>query len=272
MQTAAMTSTSTASASNVRSTRLAGKVAIVTGIGAGIGRGCALMLARHGARVMSCDLDSAAAEEGLALAQAEGLAVESVHPCDLTQPASVERLVAKTVERYGGIDILINAAAWGAFVPFAEMDYQRDWRRTLTGELDLVFLACQAVWPHMIARGGGSIINFASANAHVTLNGSPAVAHCAGKGGVLAMTRQLAAEGAPHGIRANTISPALVVSGATKPVLELPGFLENVMAKLMIKRLGQPEDIGWCAVYLASDESSWVTAADFCIDGGATHC
>jgi len=106
----------------------------------------------------------------------------------------------------------------------------------------------------------------------VTLRGSAAVAHCAGKGGVLAMTRQLAAEGAPHGIRANTISPALVVTGATKPVLEQPGFLENVLAKSMIQRLGQPEDIAWCAVYLASDESTWVTAADFCIDGGATRC
>jgi NAD(P)-dependent dehydrogenase (short-subunit alcohol dehydrogenase family) len=86
------------------------------------------------------------------------------------------------------------------------------------------------------------------------------------------MTRQLAAEGAPHGIRANSISPGLVVTGATKPVLELPGFLDNVMAKLMIKRLGQPEDIGWLAVYLASNESTWVTAADFSIDGGATRC
>jgi NAD(P)-dependent dehydrogenase (short-subunit alcohol dehydrogenase family) len=152
------------------------------------------------------------------------------------------------------------------------MDFERDWRATLRGELDVVFLATQAAWPHLVARGGGSIINIASANAHVTLRGSPALAHCAGKGGVLAMTRQLAAEGAPHGIRANTISPALVVTGATKPVLQQAGFLDNVLAKSMIKRLGQPEDIAWCAVYLASDESTWVTAADFCIDGGATRC
>jgi len=87
---------------------------------------------------------------------------------------------------------------------------------------------------------------------------------------VLAMTRQLAMEGAPHGIRANTISPGLIVTGATRPVLEVPGFKENVMNKLMLKRLGQPEDIAWCAIYLASDESSWVTGADFSIDGGAT--
>src|SRR6202012_3092357 len=127
------------------------------------------------------------------------------------------------------------------------------WKKTLVGELDVVFLACKAVWPYFIKRGGGSIINFASANAYVALPGSPALAHCAGKGGVLAMTRQLAMEGAPHGIRANTISPGLIVTGATRPVLENPGFHENVMNKLMLKRLGQPEDVAWCATYLASD-------------------
>ncbi|MDE2352273.1 MAG: SDR family oxidoreductase, partial [Alphaproteobacteria bacterium] len=106
-------------------------------------------------------------------------------------------------------------------------------------------------------------------NAYAALTGSPALAHCAGKGGVLAMTRQLAMEGAPHGIRANTISPGLIVTGATAPVLEQPGFKDNVFAKLMLKRLGRPEDIAWCAVFLASDESSWITAADFSVDGGA---
>jgi NAD(P)-dependent dehydrogenase (short-subunit alcohol dehydrogenase family) len=254
------------------SQRLAGKVALVTGLGAGIGQGCALMFARQGARVMSCDLDAGKAEATLRQARAEGLEIQSVHPCDLTRPADAERVVARTVERYGGIDILVNAAAWGAFKPIMEMDFELDWRATLSRELDLVFLACKAAWPHLMARGGGSIINFASANAHTTLVGSPALAHCAGKGGVLAMTRQLAAEGAPHGIRANTISPGLVVTDATRPVLDLPGFLDNVMSKAMIKRLGQPEDIAWCALYLASDESRWVTAADFCVDGGATHC
>jgi len=254
------------------SNRLAGKVALVTGLGSGIGRGCALMFARHGAKVMSCDIDVRAAEEGLELARREGLVVESIQPCDLTQPADALRVVEAAVARFGGIDILVNAAAWGAFAPIDKMDFVEGWRKTLAGELDVVFLLCQAAWPHLVARGGGSIINFASANAHVTLPGSAAIAHCAGKGGVLAMTRQLAAEGAPHKIRANTISPALVVTGATRSLIEQPEFLRNVMAKSMLKRLGQPEDIAWCAVYLASDESTWVTAADFCIDGGATRC
>lgn len=251
--------------------RLAGKVAIVTGSGAGIGRGCALMFAREGAQVVGCDIDTAAAQQTVELARTEGLAMASVHPCDLTAPADVRRLIDHAVATHGGLDILVNAGAFGAFAPIEDMDYERDWKRTLTGELDVVFLACQAAWPHLKARGGGAIVNFASANAHVAFAPSPALAHCAGKGGVLAMTRQLAMEGGPHGIRANTISPALVETAATRGPLEtVPGFREAALAKSMIKRLGRPEDIAWCALYLASDEAAWVTGADFAIDGGAT--
>ena len=122
----------------------------------------------------------------------------------------------------------------------------------------------------MKARGGGSIINFASANAYMSMPFG-ALAHCATKGGVLAMTRQLAMEGAAHHIRANTISPALIVSKHTKERLDNePGFKALVLQSIMLDRLGTPEDIGYCAVYLASDESGWVTGADFRVDGGAT--
>lgn len=253
------------------SDRLKGKVALVTGIGSGIGKGCALMFARHGARVMGCDIRPETAAETATIASKEHLEVASVHPCDLTHPADAERVVAATIQRYGGIDILLNAAASCVFSWITEMEFASEWRATLSGELDVVFLACKAAWPHLIRRGGGSIINLASANAHVALPGSAALAHCAGKGGVLAMTRQLALEGAPHHIRANTISPGMVVTGATKPFLDsFPGFEETVRSRMMLKRLGQPEDVAWCATYLASDESTWVTGADFSVDGGAT--
>jgi NAD(P)-dependent dehydrogenase (short-subunit alcohol dehydrogenase family) len=171
----------------------------------------------------------------------------------------------------GGLDILVNAAAFGAFEWLELMDYDSQWRRTMVGEVDIVFLACQAAWPHLRERGGGSVINFASANARMALSLSPALAHCAGKGAVLAMSRQLAMEGGSLGIRVNTISPALVETAATRwPLDNIPGFKEQALSKFMVKRLGQPEDIAWLAIYLASDESTWVTAADFAIDAGAT--
>lgn len=253
-----------------RGDRLAGKVALVTGVGAGIGRGVALMFARQGAQVLGCDVDAAAAQDTERQARAEGLPLSCSAPVDLTRPEQVQRWVEQALAQCAGFDIVVNAAAFGAFEWLEAMDYEKHWRKTLTGEVDLVFLLCQAAWPHLKQRGGGSVINFASANAHMALPLSPALAHCAGKGAVLALSRQLAMEGAPHGIRVNTISPGLIETAATAGPLATPGFRDQVLAKLMLKRLGQPEDVAWLAVYLASDEASWVTAADFRVDGGAT--
>ncbi|WP_256823001.1 MULTISPECIES: SDR family NAD(P)-dependent oxidoreductase [Pseudomonas] len=256
------------------SSRLLGKVALVTGIGSGIGRCCALMFARQGARVLGCDLDAVAAQHTVAQALAEGLCIDSLYPCDLTDPHEAQRLVRWAADLHQGFDILINAAAFGAFAWIEDMDYHHHWRKTLAGELDLVFLLCQAAWPVLKARGGGSIINFASANAWMSLKGSPALAHCAGKGGVLAMTRQLAMEGGPHGIRANSISPGLIETAATRDHLAAdPNFRQAALDhQLLPQRIGQSEDIGWAAIYLASDESSWVTATDLRVDAGATAC
>lgn len=251
--------------------RLKGKVAVVTGAGGlGIGQGCALVMAREGADVVVCDCDESALRETVDKIETEGLSCAG-YRADLTDPGANEALMAFAVEQFGGLDILVNAAAFVEFAPVDQMDYERQWRRTLQGELDLVFLGCRAAWPHMVTRGGGSIVNLASANAYVSLPGAGAVAHCATKGGVLAMTRQLASEGAPHHIRANTISPALIVTKHTKGRIDNePGFEEMVIKSIMLDRLGTPEDIGYCATYLASDESSWVTGADIRVDGGAT--
>ncbi|WP_296049119.1 SDR family NAD(P)-dependent oxidoreductase [uncultured Alteromonas sp.] len=248
--------------------RLKGKIALVTGIGSGIGKGCALMFARQGAIVVGTDLNAPGAQNTVAEAAEEGLTIHFSQAVDLTDESQVNKMVDQVVAEHGALHILVNAAATAVFKWIEELDYA-EWQLTLRAELDSVFLVCKAAWPHLKASESGSIINFASANAYMALDGSPALAHCAGKGGVLSLTRQLAMEGGPFKLRANTISPGLIVTGATAPVIEQPGFLDAVMAKNMLKRLGQPEDIAWCAVYLASDEASFVTGADFSVDAGA---
>jgi NAD(P)-dependent dehydrogenase (short-subunit alcohol dehydrogenase family) len=149
------------------------------------------------------------------------------------------------------------------------MSYKQ-WSKTLREELDLVFHACQAVFPYLVKRGGGSIVNVGSTSAHVAYKVLPALAHMAAKGGVVAMSKQIAMEGGKHGIRCNTISPGLVETAQTRAFINDPQWLGPMRDKLMLGRVGQPEDIAPLALYLASDESSWVTGADFHIDGGTT--
>jgi NAD(P)-dependent dehydrogenase (short-subunit alcohol dehydrogenase family) len=228
--------------------RLAGKVALVTGSANGIGAGCAQMFEAQGAKVIGVD----------------------VADCDVTDETAVARLMAAISAEHGRIHILVNAAATAVFKWIEELSYA-EWRITITAEIDSVFLVTRAAWPLLKASGNASIINLASANAYHALEGSPALAHIAGKGGVLAMTRQLAMEGAPQGIRANSISPGFIQTAATNRHLDAdPAFAAKVRAKNMIKRLGTPDDIAHCAVWLASDEASYVTGADIAVDAGAT--
>lgn len=232
--------------------RLDGKIAVITGAGAGIGKGCADMFRAEGARVISVDLGGAD------------------YTCDLTDEAAVKALFGDIAATHDKIDILINAAAFAVFAPLQELSFD-DWKKTLSCELDIVFLPTKAAWPLLSQSGAASVINFASVNARQVLEGTPALAHCAGKGGVLAMTRQLAMEGAPKGIRANTISPGFIQTEATLRHLKAdPSFEKDVLAKNMIKRLGTPKDIAYCATWLASDEASYVTGGDFPIDAGTT--
>lgn len=228
--------------------RLNGKVAVVTGAANGIGKGCAEMFACEGATVIGIDRDD----------------------CDLTNEAEVASLFTKIGAEHGRIDVLVNAAAFAVFDWIETLSYA-DWKTTLTGELDIVFLATKAAWPWLKASRAASVINFASANARHALEGSPALAHCAGKGGVQAMTRQLAMEGAPHNIRANTIAPGFIKTAATAHHLAAdPAFEQQVLAKNMLKRLGEPQDIAFAATWLASDEARYVTGSDIAVDAGAT--
>jgi len=249
--------------------RLKNKVCIITGTGSGMGRAAALLFASEGAQVVGCDINVDSAQATLDAVRAAGGRIESLHPCNMSVRADVDRLMEFAQQKFGAVDVLYNNAsmAWFGWLP--DMSYEM-WSNTLHQELDVVFHGCQAVFPHMIRRGGGSIINVGSTSGKVAYQVLPALAHMAAKGGVIAMSKQVAMEGGPHRIRCNTISPGLVLTAQTRAFIDTPEWFAPMKAKLMLGRVGLPEDIAPLALYLASDESAWVTGADIPIDGGTT--
>ncbi|XVX19783.1 SDR family NAD(P)-dependent oxidoreductase [Actinomycetota bacterium] len=250
--------------------RLEGKIALITGVGGGMGVTAARMFAAEGARVVGCDLHAEGAQATAEAVRREGGDITVMGGVDLGDPAACAAWVDGAVAVHGGIDVLYNNASTQRFGSIEEMSTD-DWDFTMRNELSLVFYTVKAAWPHL-KRRGGSIINVGSIAALRGVEFMPQNAHAAAKAGVIALTNQIVVEGAPHGIRANVISPGMTETPNTGPMLADPPerFRSVVLDRIPAGRHGQPEDVVAAAVYLASDESSWVNGANIVIDGGSS--
>lgn len=246
--------------------RLAGKVALVTGAAQGIGFACAEALAREGARVMLADVNGEAAHGAAAKLRAAGLQAEGTH-CDVSRKASVDAAVADTVKAWGRIDILVSNAGIVHAAEFLDLE-EADFDRVVAVNLKGMFLAGQAAARQMVKQGGGgAIINMSSVNAVLAIPNQ--VPYVVSKGGIQQLTKVMAIALAPHGIRVNAIGPGTIATElARTAVLGNREAERKILSRTPLGRLGEPAEIGKVAVFLASDDASYMTGQALYPDGG----
>lgn len=248
--------------------RVTGKVALITGAASGLGAESARRLAREGASLVLTDM---AAEAGAAVAAEIGPdALFIAH--DVTDEAGWAEVVRAARDRFGRIDVLVNSAGVASEGgPLLEISFE-SWRRILSINLDGTFLGMRAVAPSMVETGGGSIINLSSILGKVGLPGAPA--YCASKGGVLMLTKSTALELAPLGVRVNSVHPGFIETPMVANALHASEngneMRDMLISRHALGRLGVPREIADGIVFLASDESSFMTGAELVIDGGYT--
>lgn len=249
--------------------RLDGKVCIVTGAASdpGLGRTTALTLAREGAKVVVTDVTRDGINATAAAIEAAGGQALALHQ-DVTDEARWGEIIDETISRFGGFDVLVNNAGIAVLKPLGELTLD-DWNKQLNVNLTSVFLGCRTAVPVLGEQGGGSIINLSSVAGLVGL--SRCVAYGAAKGGVRLLTKSVAMEAAKDNVRCNSVHPGFIwtnmqskATGANEP--------DSVPISDMVPlgRVGEPEDIANCILYLASDESSYVTGAELTVDAGMT--
>ena len=254
--------------------RLQGKVSIITGAGSGLGKGIALFFAKEGSRVVVAEILEEAGQAVVRQIEEEGGGALFLRT-DITQASEVEKMVEGTLKAYGRIDILVNNAGINPSRTPVHETSEEAWDQTLAVNLKGAFLCAKYVLPVMIERGGGSIINVASVVGAIGC--SDRAAYAASKGGMIALTRNMAVDYAPYGIRVNTLNPGFIETELTRIYFDKlreqdPQKMARLIDQHPLGRLGRPEDVAYAALFLASDESSWITGLDIGVDGGFLHC
>ncbi|HLZ24302.1 MAG TPA: glucose 1-dehydrogenase [Ktedonobacterales bacterium] len=249
--------------------RLAGKVIFVTGAGSGMGRVAAQMFTREGAAVVATDYMAGPLEETVATVRAAGGEIVAV-PGDVSVEEDVRRAIAEGARTFGPINVLYNNAGIMPAEDTSVEETDNDtWRRVLDVNLRGVFLCCKHGIPELRRAGGGSIINIASFVAQVGCT-IPQDAYTASKGGVVSLTRSLAVQYGRHGIRANALCPGPIETPLLRRLWTSEQERDKRLNRIPLGRFGTPEDIVQAGIFLASDESSWMTGTTFMVDGGIT--